>query len=113
MRKNQVMLDVEKYIEKLMRKATSDDLQLSKENMQKYIGGLATLKTLWHILQDELNKGFITIYPEAMEARVHFDKDVTKQYGDTIAQYQVWYQFLTEDHRKEVTELVFPQTSES
>ena len=77
MRKNQVMLDVNKYIEQLMRKTTSDDLQLSAKNMQRYISGPATLKTVLHMLQDELDRGFMTIYPESMEARVCFDKYIT------------------------------------
>lgn len=51
----------------------------------------------------------MTIYLEAMEARVCFEKDVIRQYGDTITQYQAWYQFVIEDHRGEVTKLVFPQ----
>ena len=33
MRKNQVMLDVDKYINQLMRVATSDDLKITVENM--------------------------------------------------------------------------------
>ena len=84
MRKNQVMLKVDMYIEQLMHKAASDDLQLSTKNMQKYIGGPTTVKIVLHKLQDELDKGFRTIYLEAMEARVRFDKDITKQYRDTI-----------------------------
>jgi len=46
--------------------------------MQKYIDGLATLRTMLHMLQDELDRGFRTIYLEAMEARVHFNKYITK-----------------------------------
>lgn len=64
-----------------MREATSDDLQLSTKNMQKYIGGPATLRTMLCMLQDELEKGSRNIYLEAMEARVHFQKYITKQLG--------------------------------
>jgi len=78
MKKNQVMLEVDRYIEQLMREATSDELQLSEEKMQKYIGGLATLDTMLHMLQDELERGFRTIYLEAMEARAHFEKYIKK-----------------------------------
>lgn len=60
MRKNQVMLEVDRYIKQLMREATSDYLQLSVENMQKYLGGPATLKTMLCMLQDELDRGFST-----------------------------------------------------
>lgn len=85
MSKNKFMPDVDNYIEHLMHVATSDDLQLSVENMQRYISGLATIKKMLCMLQDELDKDFRTIYPESMKARVRFDKDVIKQYGDTIA----------------------------
>ena len=74
MRKNQVMLEVKGYIEQLMCKATNDDLKLSTENMQKYIGGPTTLRIVLRVLQDELDRGFRTIYLEAMEARVCFSK---------------------------------------
>ena len=80
--------------------------------MQRYISGLTTIKTMLHMLQDELDKDFRTISPEAMEESVFFDKDVIKQYGDIIEQYQASYQFVNEDHCKEVTELVFPQDLE-
>ena len=55
--------------------------------MQKYISGPTTLKTMLCMLQDELDRGFRTIYVEAMEVRVFLDKHITKKYGDTIAQY--------------------------
>lgn len=69
--KNQVMLEVNKYTEQLMHEAISDDLmQLSKKNMQKYIGGLNNLRRMFCMLQDEMDRGFRTICTEAMEARV-------------------------------------------
>ena len=40
----------------MMLEATSDDLQLSIENMKKYISGPTTLKTMLTMLQDELEK---------------------------------------------------------
>lgn len=70
MRKNQVMLDVDKYIEKLMHVATSNDFHLIVENMQWYISDTATLKTILHMLHVELDRCFRTISLEAMEARV-------------------------------------------
>jgi len=59
--------------------------------MKKYIGGLATLRVVLCMLQDELDRGFRTIYLETMEPIVCFEKYVTKKYGGTIAQYQAWY----------------------
>lgn len=49
-KKNQILLEFDKYIDKLMREATNDDLQLSRENMQKYIGGPATLRKIFRML---------------------------------------------------------------
>lgn len=63
------------------------------------------------MFQDELEKGSRTIYPKAMKERVYFHKDITKQYWDTIAQYQDWYQFVTEHHQEDVVDFVFPQAS--
>jgi len=60
------------------------------------------------MLHDELDRGSKSIYPEAMEARVHFQKDIIKEYVDTIAHCQSWHQFVTQDHGEEVNELVFP-----
>lgn len=55
-----------------MCKATSDELQLSTGNMQKYIGGPTTLRIVQHILQDEMDTGSKTTFSDAMEARVYF-----------------------------------------
>lgn len=62
------MLEFDRYIEKLVREATNNDLQLSIEKMQKYISGPATLRTMLCILRDEMEKGSRSIYSEAMEA---------------------------------------------
>ncbi len=48
-----------------------------------------------------------------MEARVRFQKDIIKEYANTIAHYQAWHQFITEDDEEDVDELVFPQPFES
>lgn len=74
--------------------------------MQKYIGGLVKANTMLLMLQNELDKGSKTIYPDAMLARVHFQKD-------TITQYQAWHQYVTEMHQVDVVGLDFPQTPES
>jgi len=61
-----------------MREATNDKLQLSAENMQKYIGSPTILKIVLYMLQDVLGRGLRTIYPEAIDERVQFYKDITK-----------------------------------
>lgn len=94
-----------------MCKASSDDLQLSADNMQKYIGGPATLRTVRCILQDETDTGSKTTCPDAMEARVHFQQDNVKQFWDITTQHQAhWY--MTKKRQVGVAKLVSPQTSE-
>lgn len=63
------------------------------------------------MLSDELDKGAISVYPDAMEERVHFQQDVTIKRMDTITEDQAWYQFTTIKHRKDFEELVLPQLS--
>ena len=53
-------------------------MELSAQNIKNYIGGPVKVNTMLYMLQDELDRGFITIYLEAMEARVRFDKDAIK-----------------------------------
>lgn len=63
----------------------------SVDNMEMYIVHPTMLKTKFHMLQVELNRGSKTIYPEGMEARVRFPKDFTEEYTETISHYQGWY----------------------
>ena len=65
-------------MDQLMREATSDNLQLSADNMKKYSGGLATFKTMLCMLQDEMGTSSNTTWSEAMEARVCFQKAIIK-----------------------------------
>ena len=66
-----------------------------------------------HMISDELNKGAKSMYPDATEARVRFQQDVTFEPMDTIMDDQAWHQSATIDNYKDVEELVFPQLSES
>jgi len=65
------------------------------------------------MLSDELDREARVVYPDVMKVRVCFQKDVTIEYMDTIANYQAWHQFATIDHREDVEELVFPRLSKS
>ena len=89
--KNQVQLEIGRYMEQLRREATRDDLELNACNMQKYIGGPVKVNIILLMLQNELDIGLKTIDPNVMEERVHFQKDIIKQFGDTITQYQAWH----------------------
>jgi len=70
-------------------------------------------KDKWKWWQISDPTGSKTIFPDAMEARVRFQKDTIKQFGDTIMQYQAWHQYVIEKHQVEVAKLVFPQALES
>lgn len=89
-------------MEQLMRKATSDGLQLSVDNMQKYISGPATLRTVQRILQDEMDTSSKTTCPDAMEARVRFQQESIKKFWDIIAQHQAWHQYMNKKHQVDV-----------
>lgn len=56
--------------------------------MHLYVVGLTALKTMIHMLYDELDRGAKSVYLDAMEARVLFQKDVTTEYVETITHYQ-------------------------
>ncbi len=74
-----------------MHIATSPDLEISVDTMHKYVVGPAILKTMMHMLSDELERGARAVYSDAMEARVRFQKYVTLEYMDIIADYRAWH----------------------
>lgn len=45
------------YFDQLMLMATNIDVQVSVDNMQMYIVGLALIRTMFRMLQDALYKG--------------------------------------------------------
>jgi len=65
------------------------------------------------MLSGALDRGAIAMYPDAIEARVCLEKDVTIEHIDTIVDYRSWHQFATIELHEDVKELVFPQFSES
>jgi len=91
-----------------MRIATSVDLVISADTMHQHVAGSVALKAMMHMLLDKLDRGARAVYPDATEARVHFQKYFTIEYTNTIADYQYWHLFATVDHREDVEELVFP-----
>ena len=111
--KAQVRLELDSYFDELMCIATNVDLVISADTMHQYVTSPIALKTMMRVLSDKLDRGAQAVYPNAMEARVCFQKDVTIEYTNTIADYQAWHQFATVDHCEDVEELVFPQFSES
>ena len=74
-----------------MRIATNADLQMSTNTMHRHVASLATLKTMMHMLFDELDRGAKSVYLDVMEARVIFQRDVTTNYANTITEYQAWH----------------------
>ncbi len=101
------------YFNKLMCMVTSTHLEISIDTIHQYVASLATLKTMMHMLSDELDRGAISMYLDATKARVHFQQDVSFEWVDIIMDDQDWNQFTIVDHHEDVEELVFPQLSES
>ena len=79
------------YFDDLMRIATNIDLAISVDTMHQNVVGLATLKTMMCMLSDELDKGAKSMCLDATKARVHFQKDITIEYTNTIIDYQAWH----------------------
>lgn len=84
-------------------------LTLVKTKAQVQLELVSYFDELMHILLDESDKGAKAVYPDAIEGRIHFQKDVTTKYTDTIMDYRAWYLFFTIDHHEDVEDLVFPQ----
>jgi len=63
--------------------ATSPDLPINKDIMRKYVAGLTTLKTMMHMIYDELERAAQAVYHNAMEVKVRFQTDVTTEHTDT------------------------------
>lgn len=60
------------YFNKLMRVATNADLEISAHTMHQYVFGLTALKSMMHMLVDELDRGARSVYSDAMKVRVQF-----------------------------------------
>lgn len=86
---------------------TNSDLPISADIMHKYVVGQRSLKEMMHMLTDELDRGARAMYVDAMEARARFQKDVTLEHTDTIADYRSWHQYVTVDQCEDVEELDF------
>ena len=87
----QVSLELNMYFDKLMRMVTNTHLEISADTMHQYVCGPTTLKTMMHMLSNELDIGAISVYQNAMEARVRFQQDVTVELTDAIIDDQAWH----------------------
>ena len=85
-----------------MHTATNPDLPISADIMRKYVSGLATLRTMMHVLSDKLDRGARVVYPDAMEARFKFQMHVSSEHIDTIKDYHSWHQYVTVDQHEDV-----------
>ena len=89
--KAQVQLELDSYFDELMYIATSPDLPISTDTMHKYVASPDTLKTMMHMLSDDLDRGSRAVYPDAMKGRVKCQMDVTAEHTDTIKDYRYWH----------------------
>jgi len=72
--KKQVQLELNMYFNKLMCAATNTCLEINTYTMHEDVAGPAAPRMTMRMLSDELDGGAILVYPNAMEARVHFNK---------------------------------------
>ena len=103
-------LKIDEYLWQLRQESTREDYEFNTHNMQKYISGPVKIKIMMLMIQNDLDTGSKIIYPNSMEVRFFFQKNTVKNFGDTIAQYQAWHQYVTDKRQVEVSELEFPQT---
>jgi len=88
------------YFDNLMHMVTSMHLEIDTDTMDQYVASPTTLKTMMCMLSNELEKGAISVYPNATKARVFFQRDVTIECIDTIMNDQSLHQFATIDHQR-------------
>jgi len=62
---------------------------------------------MMHMLIDDLERGSQTMYPDAMEARIRFQMDVTAKHTDTVKDYQSRHQYVIVYHHEDVEQLDF------
>ena len=105
--KKQVQQELDSYFDDLMRTATNPNLLISADVMRKYVASSTTLKTMMHMLTDELDRGARAVYPDAMEARFRFQTDFTAEHTDDIKDYQSWHRYVTVDQHEDVEKLDF------
>jgi len=105
--KKQFQQELDSYFDELMRTVTSPDMPISADDMRKYVVGSTILKTMIHMLMDELDRGARAVYPNSMEARYKFQTDVTVEHMDTLKDYQSWHQYATIDQHEDVEKLDF------
>jgi len=102
-------LEIDEYLEQITQDATREDLELNTHNMKKYIGGPVKVNTMLLMLYNKLHIGSKTIYSDVMEARVCFQKDTVKQFGDIITQYQAWHRYVTRSRKWRLLSWTFPK----
>lgn len=89
--KIQIQLELDSYSDELMCISTNPDFPINADIIHKYVVGSAALKTMMHMLLDELDVEAREVYLADMEARVKFQKDVTLEHMDTIVDYRSWH----------------------
>lgn len=62
------------YIDKLIRTTTSRCLEISAETVHQHVVDLVAPRMTMRMLSDKLDGGAISMYPNAIDARVHFNK---------------------------------------
>lgn len=100
-------------MEQLRQEAIREDLELNAHMMQKFIDGPVKVITMLLMLQNDLYTCSKIVYLGAMEAKVSFQQEIVKKFGDIITQYQAWHCYVIEKQQVGVVELDLSQTTTS
>lgn len=87
--------------------STCLDLAMSADITHKYVGSPTTMKTMMHMLSNDLDRGTREVYPDAMDSRVKSQMDVSTKHTDTIKDYRSWHQYVTIAGHEDVDDLDF------
>jgi len=76
------------YFDKLICMVTIKHSEISTNTMHQYVARPTSLKTMMHIISDELDRRTIVVDPDATEARHHYEQDVNIKLTNTITENQ-------------------------
>ena len=87
--------------------ATSLEIVISVDIMQKYVAGLATMMTMMCMILDELDRWAWAMYIDSIEERFRFQTDGTAEHKDTIKDYRICHQYVSVNQHEDVEEFDF------
>jgi len=80
-----------------MQISTKGYLDVNRHDMRKYIDGTVKINTMLLLLKKETQIGSNIVYPDSIEARVHFHPDLIAKFGGIITEYKAWHHYVTKE----------------